>query len=291
MKFVYSIVRFVPDAFRGEFVNVAIIAGSETTGEWLVRRVDNVQHARRLGGSAPITPVWSYLDSVESLIDQSTEDQLAADPTELSRAWLGREHRRLRNLVQITPPVAVVADTVEEATNSMFEAFVVDPEKRSRKTRRAAVSALRTAFDEVAITAQDHLFERVKAHVGRQQSTIDFAVANGHLAQLAHGWSFQTQDPTATVQQIKAWSWTMRDLREHGGIIRTSRTAHEYHVNADVPIKVVYVSPDNDEARRSLDEALEVFAHLDVTAVTTEEAHTVAEEALTSLERPARTDT
>ena len=285
MKFLYSIVRFVPDSFRGEFVNVAVIAGSEDTGEWMVRRVDNVQHARRLGGRAPIAPVWSYLDNVETLIDQLSEDQLDATPTELSRSWLQEEHRRLRNLVQLTPPTAVVADNVEDATNMMFEAFVVDPEKRSRKTRRAAITALRAAFEQVDITAQDHLFEKVKALVGHQQTTIDFAVANGNLAQLAQGWSFQTQDPTATVQQIKAWSWTMRDLREHGGIVRTSGLRHEYRVHSDVAIKVVYVPPDNDEARRSLDEALEVFRNLDVAAVTTDEAHLVAEDAAAALTR------
>jgi hypothetical protein len=37
VKYVYSVVRFVPDTFRGEFVNVAVIAGYEETGEWLVR--------------------------------------------------------------------------------------------------------------------------------------------------------------------------------------------------------------------------------------------------------------
>jgi hypothetical protein len=284
MKFLYSIVRFVPDTFRGEFVNVAIIAGSESTGEWMVRRVDNIQHARRLAGNAPITPVWSYLDNVENLIDQLTEDQLRDAPAELSRAWLQQEHRRLRNLVQVTPPTAVVADSIEDATNMMFEVFVVDPEKRSRKTRRAAVTALRAAFEQVDINTQDHLFEKVRALVGRQQTTIDFAVANGHLAQLAQGWSFQTQDPTATVQQIKAWSWTMRDLREHGGMVRTSGlTPREYRVDSDVSIKVVYVRPDNDDARRSLDEALEVFDNLNVAAVTTDEAHLVAEDAVAAL--------
>ncbi|GAA3625249.1 hypothetical protein GCM10022223_48020 [Kineosporia mesophila] len=284
MKYVYSIVRFVPDAFRGEFVNVAIIAGSEATGEWIVRRVDNVQHARRIGGSVPITPVWSYLDGVENLIDQLGEDQLTEESLELNREWLRRESTRLRNLVQVTTPSAVLADSLEDAVNHMFEVFVVDPEKRTRKTRRAAVSALRSAFEATLSEPRDHLFERVSALVGRQQSTIDFAVANGSLAQLAHGWSFQTQDPASTVQQIKAWSWTMRDLREHGGVVRTPGDNREYAVSSDVPIRVVYVAPDTDEARRSLDEALEVFSNLEVTAVTTDEAYLVARDARDALE-------
>ena len=34
MRFVYSLVRFVPDPARGEFVNVGAIAGSEESSDW-----------------------------------------------------------------------------------------------------------------------------------------------------------------------------------------------------------------------------------------------------------------
>lgn len=81
----------------------------------------------------------------------------------------------------------------------------------------------------------------------------------------------------------------MRDLREHGGIIRTSGL-REYPIHSNVSIKVVYVSPDNDDGRRSLDEAIEVFHNLEVAAFSTEDAHLVAEDAEAALLRVARLD-
>ena len=126
MKFIYSVVRFVPDTFRGEFVNVAVIAGSEETGEWLVRRVGNTRHPQRLDPTTPITPVWAYLDGVVAVIDSLGDDAGTSEFGELNRDWLEAEHQRLGNIVQLTSPRAMVADSVEAAAASMFEQFVVD---------------------------------------------------------------------------------------------------------------------------------------------------------------------
>jgi hypothetical protein len=276
----------VPDTFRGEFVNVAVIAGSEETGEWLVRRVDNSRHPQRLAPTTPIAPVWSYLDGVEALIDRLDAGSGPSEGADLNRAWLESEHRRLGNVVQLTTPRLIVAESIETAVDSMFDQFVVDPEPRSRKTRTAAVSALRTAFGETSLVSGGYVYERVRAVVGKQQAPVDFAVANGRLAQLAHGWSFETQDTPATVQTIKAWCWTLRDLRDHGGKILVRAGAAErpsYSVPNDVPIEIAYVPPQTDDGRRSLDEALEVFQHLDVHAVPTDQAHLIAENAVRTL--------
>ncbi len=45
MRYVYSLVRFVPDPARGEFVNVGAIAGSEDGAEWQIRQVENTVRA------------------------------------------------------------------------------------------------------------------------------------------------------------------------------------------------------------------------------------------------------
>jgi hypothetical protein len=105
--------------------------------------------------------------------------------------------------------------------------------------------------------------------------------------QLAHGWSFQSNEPTITVQQIKAWSWTLRDVRDGEGIVqvRDRGELRSYDVPENVAIDVVYVPPETDEGRRSLDEALEVFDHLQVTALSVLEAGRVGEQARQLLER------
>jgi hypothetical protein len=214
MRYHYSVVRFVPYPVRGEFINVAVIAGSDESGEWGVRRVENPLHALRLGGDRDrLSAVWRYLDSVEGRITSASEAAAqASGAAGMSIAWLEEEYAYHRNLVQLTSPVPVAAKTVQEALNGMFDLFVVDPEKAARHTRKAAINALRGAFLGTDLPSS-YLHERVTAAVGPQQIPIDFAVANGHLVQLAHAWSFGGRRPQTTVQQVKAWSWTVRDLR------------------------------------------------------------------------------
>lgn len=284
MKYYYAVVRFVPDTFRGEFVNVAIIVGSEDTGEWEIRMADNPRHARRLDDGKGLEAVWAYLNNIEGLIEQSANEELEPgdEPICASRRWLEGEHLRLRNLVQVTPPTAIIADSVSHALERLFDVFVVDTEKISRRTRAAAVTAIRDAYRQVGPRLGGLVHERVKAVIGSQQVGIDFAVGNGHLVQLTHAWSFQTREPANTVQQIKAWSWTIRDLRDYGGAIHF-RNNQSYQVPSDVGIDVVYVSPETDDGRRCLDEALEVFAHSKVKAISTSNVGAVADDALQAL--------
>jgi hypothetical protein len=290
VKYDYSIVRFVPDSFRGEFINVAVIAGSAESGEWAIRWVQNPQRARRLDGGARLDAVFTYLYGIDALLERKSEEQLELDPDsgdQLDSAWLYREHERLGNLVQLTAPAPVIAEDVDQAIAQVFDVFVVDPERRTRRTKAAAISALRNAFADAELP-QQALYDRgVRAVVGRQQVAIDFAVANGNLVQLAHGWSFQSNEPTITVQQIKAWSWTLRDVRDGEGIVqvRDRGELRSYDVPENVAIDVVYVPPETDEGRRSLDEALEVFDHLQVTALSVLEAGRVGEQARQLLER------
>jgi len=216
VKYFYSIVRYVPDSFRGEFVNIAAIVGNADTYEWQVGRVTNSTRARRLGNSVSLSAVLRYLDDVESVIAELSDDTVEADLSvlRLDRNWLQAEHRRLRNIVQLTEPSVIVADDVDEATRKVFDTFLVDPDRQRRNTRMRAVSELRDAY--LMSLDRNLVHERVQGQVGRQRVEIDFAVGNGSLAQLAHAWSFRVQNTRVTVDKIKAWSWTIRDLRDNG---------------------------------------------------------------------------
>jgi hypothetical protein len=286
MKYHYSVVRFCPDPLRGEFVNVAIIAGSDDGRDWDYRRMSNERHARSLGGGSRLGAVWRYLDRVAEVIAPAANDKAPADtaPASPSHRWLTHEHETHRNLVQLTSPVPVVAQSAQEAINSVFDLYVVDPLKTERSTRSEAQAALRRAFLDIKLPAES-LHQRVTASVGRQRAVIDFAIANGHLVQLAHAWSFQQKEPHETVQQIKAWSWTVRDLRDHGGLVRTREPKQDYPVDRDVEIGITYTEPDSDAGRRSLEEALEVFDGLHVRAVSTRDAYIVAADAVDALAR------
>ena len=252
MKYFYSIVRYVPDSFRGEFVNIAAIVGNAETYEWQVRRVTNSTRARSLGSTTSLSAVWRYLDDLENIIAELSDDTAEADLSipPLDRAWLQAEHRRLRNLVQLTDPSAIIADDVDEAVRKVFDTFIVDPDRQRRNTRMRAVSELRDAY---LLNLDRYLIhERAQGQIGRQRVDIDFAIGNGSLAQLAHAWSFRVQNAQATVDKIKAWSWTIRDLRDNGGVISVPGRSEPYRLTEDVPVEVVYDEPQTDHGRRAL---------------------------------------
>lgn len=195
------------------------------------------------------------------------------------------EAERLHNVVQLSAPQAVVADDVDEAVEKVFSTFVVDPGPQRRNTRSQAIATLREAYLR-ALPSREFVHEKVVGRIGRQRLEIDFAVANGHLAQLSHAWSFRAQNTQATVEKIKAWSWTLRDIREGGGTISVSRREEPYILSGDVPVEVIYDAPTTDQGKRSLDESLEVFGNLEVHAIEAERVALVASDALRSLVEP-----
>ena len=48
MRFLYSIIRFVPNPATGERVNLGVVVGSDERNEWAIRRVHDLRRARHL---------------------------------------------------------------------------------------------------------------------------------------------------------------------------------------------------------------------------------------------------
>lgn len=125
LKYVYSVIRFVPDPAKGECVNVGVIAGNELTGEWQVRQVSNFGRCHRLAPDATIRPVMEFLDALTQQIEEAEDDgQTLSVSTE---AWLNGLWQRQQNIVQLSRPAPIMADSVEQALDILFEEMVIDP--------------------------------------------------------------------------------------------------------------------------------------------------------------------
>lgn len=103
-RFDYSIIRWVPDSFRGEFINVAVICGAGD--EWVIRARE------RTVDRWPV--VHEYLKTVEA----------AMTCDEVSIRWLKRERYDHRNLVQLTDPCPVMGADLDEAATLIFGKLV-----------------------------------------------------------------------------------------------------------------------------------------------------------------------
>ena len=222
MRFVYSIVRFVPDPARGEFVNVGAIVGSEESSEWQYRQIENPMRARALDERQTLDAVWSFLDRVGRQIDDfERAGETLFDPgVELSEAWMERLYVDQRNVVQLSRPTPMVAASADEAMDRIFDDLVVDPARRRHpfQKKHAALAAVRAAYRAHSVEKTKNLRERVSLQTDHHRERFDFAVTNGKVVQLTHTWSFQLPDQEQLAEQVKAWGWTVRDVR--GGVAR-----------------------------------------------------------------------
>lgn len=262
MRFVYSVVRFVPDPARGEFVNVGAIVGSEESSEWQCRQVENPARARALDERQSLDAVWSFLDRVGRDIDdfERAGETLFEPPVELSEAWMERLHSDHRNIVQLSRPAPMMAASADDAMERIFDELVVDRARRRYQFQKkhAALAAVRAAYRAHAVEKPRYLRERVSLATENHRERFDFAVTNGKAVQLTQAWSFQVPDQDQLAEQVKAWGWTVREVRQGGGEI-TVAGGDKWAVPSDVAIEVVYVPPLPGQEAPALTDALAVF--------------------------------
>ena len=129
MRYVYSVIRYVPDPARGEFVNVGAIVGSDRTGEWDVRRLDDMSApADRLAGDgSTVSAVSDYIDEISQILDEyNTHGRPLRDgpPAVPSEGWLDQLYADHRYLVQLSKPAPTVNDSISQAADHIFEMLV-----------------------------------------------------------------------------------------------------------------------------------------------------------------------
>lgn len=289
MRYVYSLIRFVPDPARGEFVNVGAIAGSEESSEWQVRQIENPVRARGVDDSRSLDAVWSFIDSIGAQMDayEQALSSLFEPNAELTEAWLVKLHADHQNIVQLSPPAPMVAESAEDALDRVFELMVLDPALREYrfKKKHTALAAVRAAYRGFSIKKGTDLHERVRLLTAHHTERFDFAVTNGRALQLTQTWSFQVPDQATLAEQVKAWGWTVRDARNRGGEVRTS-DGREFDVQNDVDVEVVYVPAQPGRRAPAFYDALSVFEALGIEALPIDEARIVGEKARNLLGPP-----
>ena len=278
MKHVFSLIRFVPDPARGEFINVGALVGCEESSEWGIRQISNARRARALGSPDSLDAVWSFIDRLGGDIDQyqdSLESLLEAD-VDLSEEWLECLYHDHRNIVQLSPPAPMVADSAEDALDRVFDLMILDPARQryGNRWKNEVLAATRKAYREHSLTQSD-IHERVVLSADSYSDRFDFAITNGTTLQLVRSWSFQVSGWQQLSDQIKSWGWTVRSTRDEGGFI-TVRDGRSFDVQTNVDVEVIYVPPDADQGEGVFEEGKSVFDALNVRSVPLGEVNGVA---------------
>ena len=281
MKYIYSIIRFVPDPARGEFVNVGAIVGSEESSEWQVRQVENPARARALDQNSSLNAVWSFINELGARTDdfeKSIHSLFEAD-TKLSEKWLWDLHWNHQNIVQLSAPTPMVASSADDALERIFNLMILEPAKHQQTfiTKHKALATLRGFYNTFSISKGTELHERVTLRTSHHTERFDFAITNGRVVQLAQTWSFQIPDQNALAEQVKAWGWTVQEAQLDGGTISTPEK--DLAVPADVNFEVVYIPALPNKPASAFKDAEHVFKQLNISATPHEQARDVAKRA------------
>lgn len=269
-KYQYSMIRFVPSPIRGEFVNLGLIIGSDQTGEWLVEVVSSMSRASRLDDDKVLAMLATDLSQLQSTIESYTEPEMFERTIELSEDWLADLSRNSRNQLQFSHPNAVVAENIGGAFEKLWGRLIVEslPTKRNSITKASVTAQYITALTNSQLN-RSHVKRRVKLETSRTHTNIDVAVHNGIVKDITQCWSLQIKAAEPLLNEIKAWGWSMKTLREHGGLILTGKQPIE--VPRDVRVGVVYAATSDSEL---MEEAFDVFndAEINADCVTVENA-------------------
>src|SRR5215218_10174469 len=129
MSYRFSVIRFVPDPARGEFVNLGAIVGDEEAQDWDMRVISNYRRAKAIDPRGVLPDALSFVASLDEWVSSDEQLQLEGPeaPTVERLALLAQESR---NIVQFTPPAPVVASSSEEALDLLFDNLILDPTSR-----------------------------------------------------------------------------------------------------------------------------------------------------------------
>jgi hypothetical protein len=278
VRYDYWVIRYVPDPIRGEFVNIAVIAGRGD--DWSFRRVGNLGRASRLGGSATMTD--SFMKRIEDAINHRLNSVQSLVPTD--RALLGKgdiEDLRVRmnNIVQLSDARPVLANSADEAANLAFELMIVDTDTPvSHRSRTKVLNKLRDAFELRPELAQ-HLARSQRASVGSQGTNIDFAVKDRHVHQMSQVWAFDIKDTQRLQTNIQAWNYLLGLLRTEGGRLAAKQGQAGVEIPRSVEINAVFTAPNTSAGEEQFEIAKDGWKRLDVQIVPSSRSEAIVDEA------------
>ena len=270
MSYKFSVIRFVPDPARGEFVNLGAIVGDEEAQDWDMRVISNYRRAKAIDPRGVLPDALSFVASLDEWVSSDEQLQLQG-PQAASVDRLSLLASESRNIVQFTPPAPVVAASSAEALDLLFDNIVLDPTARKfrfEKKHRAQRST-REAYQAHEVP-REAIKERAQIVSGAFDETFDFAVHNGRAVQLVQCWSFQLPDQDDLADQVKAWSWVVHELRRQGGELRTETGSIE--VPDQLEIAAVCILPLEGQDAPAYQEGLAAFSENDVRHLTPDEA-------------------
>jgi hypothetical protein len=274
MSYLYSTVRFVPDAARGEAVNLGVIVGDDETGDWDLRLVSGYRRAKAIDTEGRIGSALAFITTLEQRLEETT----------LSHDALVAMSGEMNNIVQLSAPAPVAADSAAAALELLFDELIVEPDARSvTQTKWRAVKSTLAAYREHEVP-DSAITRRAPVRAGSYETVFDFAVHNGSAVQLVQCWSFQLAGQADLAEQVRSWAWGVRAIQEQGG--ETLTETAQLAVPREVEVGAVYIAPEPGADSTAFEEARAAFDDAQVLALPADDAGVLGEHAVDRLHLP-----
>ena len=249
----FSLIRYVPDVVKGEFVNIGVLLRDASNGSVVpaVRFTRDWTRVRCMDAGADL----GLLDSLEAEIAARL-----ADPASMTKPILDVLADSFSNSVQVSEPRATLAESVAAELDQLMQ-FYVEPIKVKREPRRsgraAIAAAMRSEFERAGVWAL--LRKRIAASTytmpgdpmkldcGYRASLNGEAAGNGDstVVRIFHAVSLE-----ADTEAAKVLAWSAPRLRE--GIRRVESAELDLAAVVE-PLRTIAgepTEPPGDEAER-----------------------------------------
>ena len=263
-------------------MNIGAVAGSDDAKEWELRLVSNLSRAKALDERGVLSRAFEFAASLEDSIAILDQPVASVDVETMSSNLLQRLSTDMQNVVQVSRPAPVAADSAEAALDLVFDQLVLDAARKSFpfEKKHRAQGAVRKAYRAHAVPASA-IRERAAVRSGVFDGVFDFAVHNGQAIQLVQCWSFQLPNQADLAEQVKAWSWLVHELRRSGGELTAGDG--DAMVPSNLEIFAVTIAPREDVNSPAYAEAQAAFDEIRVTELTPEDADRIGLQAADAL--------
>lgn len=132
MSRAYTVMRYVPDTARQEFINVGVVVVSDTERRIQYRMTDDWTQAKQFGNENHLEVLQTFLPhwiSTHYWIDYPEQSVSLPGITTSALRFLAREFARCRNLVQFSEPTPVAGETLEQCLDVIFRTFIKEQEE------------------------------------------------------------------------------------------------------------------------------------------------------------------
>ena len=210
----YSIIRYVPDPRREEFLNVGLIVVSDDNSFAECRFTQDWRRARRFGAEN-----LSFLREVAGRIEDFAQEQRDVLIGSSSIAQLEKFSSEWQNSIQFSPPRTSVHPNPSELVDRLFEQYVEEHgvQRSPRKGKRRILSFVQEVLTET-------VFERFPA---RPPAVLRYQTLKGHLSDHRFDFMVKNGRPLLCVdvvspadneseldQQVRATAYDIRDVRD-----------------------------------------------------------------------------